>query len=172
MANHPLTEYHDAEDPLVFRWNERVAAVQLSRWCVTLVPHDGAKLDDPGSRFRDGLTQLLESEASMRKTISFGELSMWANRRIRTDVLGDPQTVLDAIYNRQVIRESLQWLYQHRVAGDADVYMRTVFTEAGRANGKRCPGRALIMRCNDWTAVVMNCIADAGDDPLFGEAHS
>jgi hypothetical protein len=168
-----LTEYHDAEDASVFRWNERLALVQLSRWCVTLVPagDEASELNDTLPAYRAGLTQLLEAAHSQHASLSFSELSMWANRRTVADAVGDPQVVLDATYNRAVIRESLQWLYQTRVPATASIDARTVNT-TGRSerDGEEKPGRALIMRRGEWVGIVMNCIADAGDDPLFPEA--
>jgi hypothetical protein len=165
-----LTEYHDAEDVHVFRWNKHLALVQLSRWCVTLVPTDGAKRRNTPDDCRSGLKSLLESDPSREAAIAFAQLSMWANRRALVSSVGDTQIILNAIYDRQCIRESLQWLYQHRVSGAAGVRLATVATMGGSTRGEETPGHALIMRCGEWTGIVMNCIADAGSDPLFPES--
>lgn len=176
MANHPLTEYHDDCDPIVYAWNERTALVQIVGWVYTLVPFEG-EAGRELSRFQRAATLPLIEEAPQRSaTIRLGELAVWANRRQDTlrfdlvygEVRRDPQLVHGVVFDRVAIRQSLRWLFQHRVAADALAQVETV----------RVPDTAdgvcvLRMRCDEWMGIVMCHVPGSrhGDDPLFEVAN-
>lgn len=193
MANE-LTRYHETSDTTeVFRWSERVALVKLNGWCMTLVPFDADEDitdGEPPGIMRDGIVKLLETTPSAKGLIAFGELSTWANRRMieqrfvrRWDDSGecdhhewewkpDFQRVFGHIYQRGVIRESLQWLYQAKTHRDTTVEVSVV------PHGPEVDGNAyhvLVMRCFGWAAIIMCCVRTTEtvvDDPLFGDTNA
>lgn len=175
MANHPLTEYHDGYDPIVYAWNARTALVQIAGWICTLVPSEGDAGRELSSFQRAAAVPLIEAAPERSATIPLGVLAVWASRRQDTarfdlvygEVGRDPQLVHGVVFDRVAIRQSLRWLFQHRVAADALVQVETV----------RVPDTAegvcvLRMRCGEWMGIVMCHVPGSrhGDDPLFGEA--
>lgn len=186
-----LVAYHESEHADIHRWNSKLALVKLSGWCITLVPFDGADESvpdgDPSEFVRSGVSVLLETTQSAMGLIAFGELSKWANRRMSErrshrcheidcdhhidEWRPDFQRVFGHIFNRQVIRESMQWLYQQSVHRDAPVDVRVV-PHGPPTNGKT--NHVLVMRCGEWTAIIMCCSHSTqviSNDPLFPEAQ-
>jgi hypothetical protein len=186
-----LVSYHETDDTTeVYRWSDKLALVKLNGWCMTLVPFDGTADDAPDGTVpeivRAGITKLLETTPTAKGMIAFGELSTWANRRMSGqrfvrcwDDSGDCdhhewrwepdfQRVFGHIYNRYVIRESIQWLYQNATHRDATVEVSVMPHGQPAQDGHTY--HVLVMRCGTWCAIIMCCahatVIDA-EDPIF-----
>lgn len=186
-----LIAYHETSDLTeVYRWDDNLALVKLNGWCMTLVPFDGTADDvpdgEPPETMRVGTNKLLETTPTAKGLIAFGELSTWANRRMSEQRYArcwadsgecdhhewewkpDFQRVLGHIFQRSVIRESLQWLYQQATHRDATVEVSVVPHGMPAADGHTY--HVLVMRCFCWCAIIMCCVhttAIDADDPLF-----
>jgi hypothetical protein len=190
-----LIAYHETSDLTeVYRWSDKLALVKLSGWCMTLVPFAGADEDVPYGAVpelvRGGITKFLETTPSAKGLIAFGELSTWANRLMSErrfvrcgecsfgecdhrewEWKPDFQRVFGHIFDRQVIRDSLQWLYQHATHRDATVEVSVV--PHGGSTHEGHTYHVLVMRCSGWCAIIMCCVSTTVigvADPLFPEA--
>ena len=183
-----LLDYHDANEwdhPGVYAWDDARVLVKLSGWLVEFVPRPAVdmvgELKTPDATMRKYATEFLETTATYEGSIKLGRLTQWALRRSKlnfvcgaTDDEGgcgahrrerDYQRVMGcAIFDRTVIREALQWLFENRVDMDNHVRMKLVATPPGGTSGHH----VLTLGCGEWTGVVMCCKPDIrpGTDPL------
>src|SRR5690606_8123065 len=143
-----LTNYYDTPATTqVLALNASTALVMIDSCCVAMVPlgdepHEGKA---PGER-RMYLAQLMESPPDAELTLSLGELTSWALRRVGERYvecddcqvgsrMPDYQTVLGAIFDRCWIREALQWLFENRIGMHELARLRLVRTNTPLATG-------------------------------------
>jgi hypothetical protein len=178
MTMHQLLEYQDCpsyHNPAVYALNATTALVKLSGFVITFVPlSDGPNDGEQPETYRKYTAEFIETPASREQEISLGELTLWAMRRIparsvceECDAVRrsrDFQRVLGAIFDRCLIRESMQWLFENRITMSTTVRMCLVPTPP---EGTR-DWHVLRLHCDKWTAVVMCCKPDSevGTDPL------
>lgn len=166
MSEHPLLAHHrggrriDLDLARVYAWDEQTAMVKLSGFCVTFVPTVGAT-EEMHPEMREHATAFLETPAIARHELPLFALSQWALRRRR--VAFDMQRVGGSVYDRKIVRESLQWLHENRVSPTTPVDISWVPAKY------HADFNVLVMRCDHWIGVVM-CCRDGdtvGDDPLL-----
>lgn len=183
--NHPLTRYHDTSKhsyrgyPKIYAWNERTALILLSGFYVTFVPLGDAEHEgEPTEVVRKCMRESLEAEPVKEMRMSLGALTQWALRRGKPCVRDcdecevvfwpqDFQRVMgEPVFDRLLIRESMQWLYESRVSMHAEVRLQLVKGPSHASPSSEW--HTLVMRSGDWTGIVMCCRADTkvGEDPL------
>jgi hypothetical protein len=161
-----LKRYYDVDQFAARVWalNHSTALVQLTTACVVLVPlgdhsHEG---EPPGVR-RENVNRWLETPPDAELTLALGELTSWASRR------GDlyrftrlAEKVLGAVFDRVLIRESLQWLFENRIEMSELVRLRLVKAQPGAEQ------YVLVMQCDRWIGLVMCCwgVDEVGSDSL------
>lgn len=167
-----LTWYYSAAAPVAYRFSSGTAAVVLQPHVSAVFVPSNADLPLYEGEGRQTLARLLEAPARETRSITLGELTVWASRRVRMAVyadMNDPQRVMGCVYSREHIRDSLGWLLQDRIPPAHQVSVSIV--PATCLDDEEGPDVcALRMACGSWRSILAPQIPAslAGDDPLFG----